>query len=84
MDYDIAQAAGVLEPRDHSYSADAWRELTESEREQFREQYQEAIQNSNLPDATKQAKGLQLGFSSGLTLSSAFKQYVNGVEQWYA
>lgn len=83
MDYDIAQAAGVLEPRDHSYSADAWRELTQDEREQFEAQYREAIQESSLPEASKQAKGLQLGFSSGLTLASAFKQYVNGVEQWY-
>lgn len=84
MDYDIAHAAGVLEPRSHDYSADAWRHLTDQEREQFREQYRTAIQESNLTEAKQQATELQLAFSSGLTLSAAFERYVNGVEQWYA
>jgi hypothetical protein len=83
MDYDIAHAAGALEPRDHSYSADTWRSLTDEERQEFRDQYETAIQNSSLPEASKQAKQLQLGFNSNLTLSAAFKRYVAGVDQWY-
>lgn len=71
------------EPREFRGKTSYW-ELTESEREEFVENRIEAIKESDIPEAAKQAAMLRGAMSSGLSTAAAFERYVNRNPDWFA
>lgn len=80
-DLEIEAAFAGIETREFKGKSN-FRELTDSEREEFVEKRIEAIEESDLPEAAKQA-ALMRGAMSGLSTATAFERYVMREEYWF-
>ena len=61
----------------------SWYELTDDERASFVQKRIDALRESDLPEATKQAAALRGAFADGLSSAAAFKRYVRRERHWY-